>query len=139
MQLTNLLVMHLTNSQVGECSYCNNVAVFNTSANMSKVDIKARVEGIKLFFNEAGVRKTDKQYFVKSEYPVCEMFISDVPQIKETVFYNTDEIPLKGYGDESSNIAKLIDSGAIMTVTATIQHGMYGTMRMSDIETTNFE
>jgi hypothetical protein len=110
--------------------------MFNTSAIMSKVDIKARVEGIKLFFNEGGVRKTDKQYFVKSEYPVCEMFDSDVPLMKETVFYVPDEgEDILKPPTQSLDLASLIDSKCVLIVNATVQHCMYGTMRMRDIET----
>jgi hypothetical protein len=109
--------------------------MFNTSAIMSKVDIKARVEGIKLFFNEGGVRKTDKQYFVKSEYPVCEMFDSDVPLMKETVFYAPDEgEDILKPPTQSFDLASLIDSKCVLIVNATVQHCMYGTMRMRDIE-----
>lgn len=99
---------------------------------MSKVDIKVRVEGIKLFFNKESVRKTDDNYFIKSEYPVCELFDSDVPVVRETVFF----VPTEDIGDKdgSLNIPTLINNLSGVVVNATVWHGMYGTMRMSGVE-----
>jgi hypothetical protein len=114
--------------------YIATVLLAHTSPNMSKVDIKVRVEGVKLFFNEGGVRKTDKQYFIKSEYPVCALFDSDVPVIRETVFFVPNEEDMFDLSTDSLRLDTFINKKCILTVNGTAEHSMYGTMRMKDVE-----
>lgn len=106
--------------------------MFNTSAIMSKVDLKVRVNGIKLFFNKESVRKTDDNYFIKSEYPVCELFDSDAPVMRETVFFVPTEHSVTK--DGSLDISTLIENTNGLIVNAIVWHGMYGTLRMSNVE-----
>jgi hypothetical protein len=63
------------------------------------------------------------------------LFDSDVPVIKETVFYAMDDKKddlslVDGY----LNIDELSNKFSAVIVNATVQHGMYGTMRMRDIQ-----
>lgn len=111
--------------------------MFNTYAIMSKVDLKVRVGNINLLLGSSDVRETDTHYFVKTNYPPCELFNQHEWKCIQTVFRKADTIVVKPNGvDEELTIGQLMANYTSLVVTATIQHGMYGTILMDDVKVT---
>ena len=108
--------------------------MFNTSAIMSKVDLKVKVGNISLLLGSDDVRETDTHYFVTTSYPPCELFDGHKWQTAQTVFSKNDTISVRPNGiAEELTIGELMAYYTSMVVTATVQHRMYGTMSMDDV------
>lgn len=133
----SLPMKHLTNLLIIDGKYCNNVAVFNTQFNMSKVDLKVKVGNVSLLLKSEDVRETDTHYFVKTNYPPCELFDTHDWHCTQTVFRKTDTISYRVDNIvEEFTIGQLMSRYDSVIVTANVQHGMYGTMMMNDIKIT---
>jgi hypothetical protein len=134
MQLTNWHMLHLTSLSRNECLVCNDVAVSNILLIMSKVDLKVKVGNIDLLLGPDDVRETDTHYFVKTNYPPCELFDAWKWHRVETTFRKSYTISVTPNGvTQELTIGELMSHYASIVVTASVQHAMYGTMSLDDV------
>jgi hypothetical protein len=128
-------MLHLTSLSRNECLVCNDVAVFNILLIMSKVDLKVKVGNINLLLGTDDIRETDTHYFVKTNYPPCELFDTWEWHTMQTVFRKSYTIRVQPNGiAEEMTIGQLRSHYGSIVLTASVQHAMYGTMTMDDIK-----
>jgi hypothetical protein len=134
MLLTNSQVLHPISLSKNKCSICNDVAVFNILPIMSKVNLKVKVGNISLLLGPEDVRQTNTHYFVKTNYPPCELFDTWEWRTTQTIFRKSYTISVRPNGiPEEMTIGQLMSRYTSMVVTANVQHAMYGTMTMDDV------
>jgi hypothetical protein len=135
MLLIDWQVLRHTSLLMNECSICNDVAVFNILLIMSKTDLKVKVGNINLLLKPEDVRETDTHYFVRTNYPPCELFDTHEWRNTQTVFRKSYTIRIHRNGPpEDLTIGQLMSHYTSMNVTANVQHAMYGTMSMDDVK-----
>jgi hypothetical protein len=116
--------------------------LYFTTYNMSKVDLRVKVEHIKAKLHPSNTRMIGSYHATNFIYPSCDLFDNEEPTERLTLFVMDDLVNCLSDDESPLSAVQFIESSdpdTVFTFDATVKHNMYGTMKATGVSLTGYQ